>query len=302
MLPKFPKFKKLELSDKSDIEAIATQYDPYSDFNFEAMWSWDINDSTKISNLNGNLVLTFTHPITNQFICTYLGNYKVNDSIEILFEFLNKEAAATKQLSLVPEVSLTGIDNHKYAAEIDINSYDYIYDIHQLANYFGNEFIKKRNKTNAFLRNYEGAVVKIIDLKNVGDRKQVLRLNDDWTKKKIKQSGDSEVAKESVAIERFIKAKFKNAFGVGVFHNQQLIGFSIFSFHTNDYVISHFTIADTAYKGAYEFLLRECSSLLQSLGYKYLNYQEDMGVLGLRVAKNSYRPIKFLKKHTIRKL
>ncbi len=39
MLPQFPQFKPLELTDKSDIEAITKQHLPYSDFNFVSLWN-----------------------------------------------------------------------------------------------------------------------------------------------------------------------------------------------------------------------------------------------------------------------
>ena len=108
-----------------------------------------------------------------------------------------------------------------------------------------------------------------------------------------------DVEKELSVINRFLEARFKNALCVAIYNLKEIIGFSIFSFHSNDYVVSHFTKANTAYKGIYEFLLRESASLLNKLGYKFLNHQEDMGLPGLREAKKSYRPVKFLKKYTV---
>lgn len=42
MLPEFPQFKNLELSDEEEIERHTHKFLPYSDFNFVSMWSWDI--------------------------------------------------------------------------------------------------------------------------------------------------------------------------------------------------------------------------------------------------------------------
>lgn len=41
MIPKFPEFKKLELSNKEEIENFTSKFPPYSDFNFVSMWCWD---------------------------------------------------------------------------------------------------------------------------------------------------------------------------------------------------------------------------------------------------------------------
>jgi len=48
MLPEFPKFKGIELSDKEDVEKITHKYPSYSDFNFVSMWSWDIKGEMQI--------------------------------------------------------------------------------------------------------------------------------------------------------------------------------------------------------------------------------------------------------------
>ena len=57
MIPEFPKFKNLELSDKNDIEKFTSKFLPYSDFSFVSMWSWDIKGEMRIAQLNGNLVV-----------------------------------------------------------------------------------------------------------------------------------------------------------------------------------------------------------------------------------------------------
>jgi hypothetical protein len=49
MLPEFPKFKSIEISDKEDVEKITKKYPPYSDFNFVSMWSWDIKGDMRVS-------------------------------------------------------------------------------------------------------------------------------------------------------------------------------------------------------------------------------------------------------------
>ncbi len=54
MIPEFPNFKKLELSDREEVESVTNKFPPYSDFNFTSMWCWDINEDMRLSKLNGN--------------------------------------------------------------------------------------------------------------------------------------------------------------------------------------------------------------------------------------------------------
>lgn len=300
MIPKFPEFKKLELSDQDDIELITSKYEPYSDFNFPSMWTWDVYDNTLISELNGNLVAILSNHLTNQIVYSYLGNIKLNETLEEIFSFLEKRKIIQPKISWVPEISLSNIDFQKYFIEIDLNSCDYIYDLGELASYEGSKYTKKRGKSNTFVRNYPNASIKVMDMQNQDDLQEIYSLNNSWLKNRTQHDTDLSIDKELFAIKRFLNAHFMNTYCVGVY-DQRLIGYSIFSFHSNSYSISHFTKADVSYKGVYEFMMRESAANLNKLGYKYLNYQEDMGILGLRMAKNSYRPIKFLRKYFVKR-
>ena len=57
MLPQFPNFKELELPDADDVQRYTARYAPFSDFNFAGLWSWNIDSSVLLCELNGNLVV-----------------------------------------------------------------------------------------------------------------------------------------------------------------------------------------------------------------------------------------------------
>ena len=102
MIPQFPKFKKLELSDKKDVEEFTLKYPPYSDHNFAGTWSWDVKDEMQISKLNNNYVIRFINYITGEPFYTFLGETKVNETAKELLEFSIKEKIKP-QLELIPE-------------------------------------------------------------------------------------------------------------------------------------------------------------------------------------------------------
>ena len=82
MIPEFPEFKKLELSDKEEVEKITSKFPPYSDFNFVSMWSWNIENKIWISQLYGNLVVHFTDYLTDG---TFLSSSFRKDSFRKSF-------------------------------------------------------------------------------------------------------------------------------------------------------------------------------------------------------------------------
>ncbi len=301
MLPEFPKFKKLELSDHKEVELFTCKYPPYSDFNFEILWTWDIDNSVEISKYNQNLIIRLKDPFTDKVQLSFLGNNKINETLAGLFDHFEDESP-DPQLSLVPEDCLKDIDFNSYFIEIDLNSCDYIYDLKHLAEYLGRDYMKKRGKSNSFARNYPNAEVKVLDLKSKSHVEEILGLNDSWVENKAKNSDALLTDKELRAINRFINAHFDKTLVIGIYVESKLIACSIFTFHGNDYVISHFTKANVSYKGVYEYLIQKSANILKDLEYSFLNYQEDMGLEGLRMAKNSYKPMKFLKKYFVKKL
>lgn len=73
MIPEFPQFKLIELSDKGSVEKVTQKYLPYSDFDFISMWCWNIKGKIKISKLNNNLVVRFTDYLSGNPFFSFLG-------------------------------------------------------------------------------------------------------------------------------------------------------------------------------------------------------------------------------------
>ena len=136
MIPEFPEFKKLELSDKEDVEVFTKKFPPYSDFNFVSMWSWDIKGEMRLSQLNNNLVVRFTDYLTGDPFFSFLGDNEVNDTIKKLLEFSKSEGLRIK-LKLIPECSIKNADITKYNIKEDEDNSDYIYNVQLISEYKG---------------------------------------------------------------------------------------------------------------------------------------------------------------------
>ena len=121
MLPQFPQFKKLELSDKEDVEAITSKFPPYSDFNFVSMWSWDVKGEMRISMLNGNLAVRFNDYLTGHPFYSFLGDNNVSKTVDVLLNFSIEEELKPK-LYLVHEYVNFKLDKRKFIAEEDLDN------------------------------------------------------------------------------------------------------------------------------------------------------------------------------------
>ncbi len=300
MIPKFPEFKKIELSDREEIERFTLKYDPYSDFDFESLWSWDVEGKYEFCELNGNLVVKLAEHFSNKPIYSFLGDINVNENLIKVFEKIKSEPDSEPSLKLVPEVVLKNIDFSKFIIEIDLNNYDYIYDNHHISSYEGPKYAQKRKLYHRFSRNFPTKKVDILNLKDYNTQQKILKLSKIWAQNKSEDEDDLNLDKEFKAIERFLQAEFDDVLCVGLFVENVLIGYQLFTLLPNKYAICHFGKTDISFHGAFEYMMSESSTILLKHGIVYLNTEEDLGLPHLRYTKNSYRPISFLRKYTIR--
>lgn len=302
MLPIFPEFKRLDISDKNDIEKITLQHPPYSDFNFTSMWLWDVKEEVMISQLNNNLIVRFTDYLTGESFYSFLGHDKVNETAEILLNFIKNEGM-NPQLKLVPEESISSLSKEHFCIAEDMDNFDYIYDLNQISMYEGSQFMRKRNKVRRFLKTFPNSRVEILNLQKKDTQTDIFRLDEFWFKNKAGENVDSQITNEAIAIKRFFQAHlqghFSEVLGIGIFLDSELIGYSIFDIIPgNRHAVSHFSKANTTFVGVYDYFLRECAKILIDHGCTHLNYEQDLGIPGLRESKRSFLS-KFLKKTVV---
>lgn len=300
MLPMFPQFKNLELSDKGDVERITLAFPPYSDFNFVSMWSWDISGEMRLSQLNDNLVVRFTDYLTSDPFYTFLGNNKVNETAEGLMELASKEGLDTR-LKLVPEISVGELDAQNLCIEEDRNHFDYILCLNKLADFKG-QLRGHSGFARRFIEQYSERIsTKILELDMPEDKAEIASLTTIWMGNKFNQNKTFLDHLED-AIKRFLLIQDqseKNLVSIGVFFDEKLVAFTINELVDQDYCVCHFMKADNSFKGIYSYLVRETSRILLTTGRKYINFEQDLGLPNLRQSKKTFKPITFLKKFTV---
>jgi uncharacterized protein len=294
MLPKFPKFKKLELSDKADIEKITSQYPPYSDFNFVSMWSWDIKGEMRVSECHGNLIVRFTDYISGHAFYSFLGNHSATETALELIQLSKKEGLGDR-LKLVPEDAIKSINRNTVLIEEDPDNFDYILPIQHLKDYSTKKMYSKRKSVNALLKQFTPEI-KILDLSHADIQHAVFDLITD------KAIFDNKVVEnELLAVSRFMTGhQVIGSLPIGLYMGRQLAGFCFSEVLNDKYATSHFWKANTKISPSlYSYLMQSKARLLHNRGYEYLNIEQDLGIENLRKWKNSFGSEMFLKKHTL---
>lgn len=297
MIPEFPKFKKIELSDRYEVEKITKKFRPHSDFNFFGLWSWDVNGEKEISLLNGNLVARLSNYDDGPLFYSFLGEKYVNETAKTIIEFA-KNCVADSSIHLVHEDMLPLFDENQFSFSDDENNFDYILSVESLSTFAGNKLGPKRNFVNRFRRTHE-STTKIFQFDDDCVRGHIEKVFDSWVLQKGMNPHDAEAEHQAI-IKLLGAGGVKSLFVVGIFVEEQLVGFTINEMLDNEFAVLHFEKAHANnHVGIFQYLMLETAKYMSSLNIKYLNYEQDLGIVGLRKHKQSYYPACMLKKFTI---
>lgn len=298
MIPKFPNFKTLTLRDKELIDRFVENFPPYSDYNFISMFVWCTNPPPLISLLNDNLVVRLNDYITNEPFYSFLGKSKTIQTVETLIKY-SLGNGGPEYLKLIPEVNIAADENIYALFDVkeDRDQFDYIFSLDDLNSHSGGKYAEKRNFISRFKKNYK-YTHKIVELKNSELQKEILELFKTWGT--VRNKDQIEIQQELDAYEKALTTCHNlNLLSIGLFVDEKLIGISINEILHDGYAINLFEKGDITYTGVFQFLKHLAGVYLTKEGCKFLNFEQDLGVEGLRKSKTSYHPLFFLKKYTI---
>ena len=177
-------------------------------------------------------------------------------------------------------------------AEETRDEFDYLYRTEDLATLPGNAYHGKKNHIAGFSRQHEW-VYEPLSADNVGD---MVRLSKAWCEEKGGCSHS--LSSEQCAIQRVLRDPVRFSLSGGLIRVEgKAVAFTLGS-PINERVFDiHVEKALSAYAGAYAVINREFAKT--KTAYTYLNRENDMGIPGLRRAKESYHPAILLKKYRV---
>lgn len=189
----------------------------------------------------------------------------------------------------------------EYTAERDI--FDYVYDAEKLRTVKGRKLSGKRNHLNYFNREYGGRVERRLLDKN--DFPECLEIMKKWSKLKngdeeFEESKDEEFIGVKKLLDNYDKISDKLKV-YGVFVDGNLEAFSMGEKINGNMALIHIEKANSNIRGLYPYINK--MFLVDVFpDVKWVNREEDMGIEGLRIAKESYYPERFVEKYTVREV
>lgn len=225
--------------------------------------------------------------------------------IKFVIDYFEKEQKKIYFRGITKEVVEYLKENYpgkfNYTEERDL--FDYVYDGESMRELKGRKNVKKRNHINYFLKEYAGRYeYRLLD---ENDFDACLQLVEEWTSNKEENDAVSDdMEEELIGIKKLfenfsvIKDKLKIA---GIFIDGKLEAFTMGEYINPNMALIHIEKANPSIRGLYpfinqQFLVHEFSDV------EFVNREEDLGIEGLRKAKLSYHPVRFVEKYTVREV
>ncbi len=172
----------------------------------------------------------------------------------------------------------------------DRDSYDYVYDIHDLADLKGRKYQKKRNHLNKFRAAHPDCTPVAITRENMDAVQEMLGL---WYTEKQAREPQMDFLMERRALEKALKHMDALRLEAMALQEQgKIIAITLASRLSESTFDVHFEKAFGDIDGAYTAINQAFSSYLREKypQVQYLNREDDLGLEGLRKAKLSYLP------------
>ncbi|MBE5841879.1 MAG: DUF2156 domain-containing protein [Butyrivibrio sp.] len=236
----------------------------------------------------------------------YCKEENLSKAFELLKSYFNIELKSPLRIDLADEDALKvlGFDdltnNEEYIIEEESDLKDYLYDAEGLRTLAGKKYQKKRNLVNKFMKEYEGRW----EYKTMccTDEYFLEEFMKKWIEVKLSEGVES---KDTLLVEKdgiidILRNCDKVTYRVGgIFIDEMLEAFTIGSYNTREKMaVISIEKGNPDIPGIYQVINQQ---FLQN-SYEeaeIVNREDDMGIEGLRHAKESYNPIGFARKYRV---
>ncbi|MPQ43545.1 DUF2156 domain-containing protein [Clostridium tarantellae] len=290
-------FKDLQLKDKEIFTDYLKKYKFKScEYSFTTLYMWRNRFNTKYDILNNILIIKKEESEEVIYFMQPLSKNKFN--IKEIIPLLKSISKGKYLFGDVEKEFLLYLINEfeeKIYGEIQKGNSDYIYVTGELLNLCGRKYNKKRNHCNCFMKNYKFEVLDVNRLYIVNDS---IKFCEEWYEMKNNKSDALKYELEGIK-DILINKEFLNLDAMAIYIDGKIQGLTIGENINNEMAIIHVEKCNKKYNGIYSFINREFVRRYYK-NVKYVNRQDDMGILGLRNAKLSYFPRRLEKKYKIK--
>ena len=288
------KFEKLNPANKAAFDAFLLHCGQRGcEYNFANLYLWG---RQKAAFLGENLV--FFSQFNQRSVYLFpVCHGALQDAIDAIIHDARARGIPCRLTGLTHEDcdAVEALYPGKFHFHHDRNSFDYIYNIEDLATLKGKKFQKKRNHLNKFKQLHPDFRVLPLTDENTP---QVRELLQQWYQTRLEADPSADFYMEQVAITLALQHRQAlDMEGLVLMDGDRLLAMTLGSY-----------LADNTFDVQFEKAIDEsayvamCSSFAAHLREKYpnlqyLNREDDLGIEGLRKSKLAYNPVAMIEKH-----
>jgi hypothetical protein len=297
-VPTFPEMRVIELGDQELLTGLFRELPPeQSELTFTNLFIWRDAHGLRVTEVeNAIAIFSWRADPEDSFVFPPLGDGANGETARRCLEHLAAHGhSAVMARATDRDVARLGIEETDFVIDPDRKNWDYVYPVADLIGLHGNRYHKKRNHIEQFVRQYEFVYRPLTP----GLIPACQELQDGWCDEK-----HCDLVTTLRAEARAVKETLQNFSRLGVTGacievDGAVEAFALGERLNSDTVVIHIEKANAAFHGLYQvinqqFLEHEWSTV------EYVNREQDMGVSGLRRAKQSYHPHHMVAKHAVR--
>ena len=271
------------------------------DYNFTNLFVWSRAYHQEIARVDDFLV---TH-VCGRMGCSFMfpaGGGDLASVIRKLEEEAARRGEPLRLVCLTPRqmAELEEFFPGQFTFTADRDGYDYLYEIDRLADLGGKRLHAKRNHINRFMENNPSWTYEEITPESLGE---CLAMDKEWYRRSLAREGEAEerdLGDEGVALRQAMEHYQALGLEGGLIRVYgEVVAFTMGDLLNSDTYDVHFEKAYGELQGAYAMINREFARWVRGRhpNVRYLNREDDMGVEGLRKAKESYYPDRMVEKY-----
>ena len=296
-------FRTPQLADKGWMDQLLRRSDYRGcEYNFTNLYTWKDAYRHQVAQADNFLLVRLCGGLG----CSYLYPAGSGDRTAII-NALRADAEAQGQplrLVCIPKAQteeLEALFPGQFRFEADRDGWDYLYEIDRLADLGGKKLHGKRNHINRFLENNPSWVYEPITPDTLAE---CLEMDKEWYRRSMIREGAAEerdLGDEGRALRLAIDHYHELGLEGGLIRVYgEVVAFTMGDMLSSDTYDVHFEKAYGELQGAYTIINREFARWVweHHPNVRYLNREDDMGVEGLRKAKESYYPDLMVEKYS----
>ncbi len=288
-------FKPVEIQDKKIFDNCFRNDPPeISEYTFTNLFMWEHLYHPLWAQWENMVLVIFYPDNSSPFGLPPAGAGDKSAAIDILFEDLEKITPDARICRASENFANNFLDSNRYDWVEDRANSDYVYSTKDLIELSGRKYHRKKNHLNRFLKNYQFEYSDL-DLELV---ECFIDLQEEWCQMKECVESPGLLAEDYAvrkALTHFEDLEFT---GGAIKIEGRMEAFSLGEKLNPDTAVVHIEKANPDIPGLYTAINQMfCKNAWSDIDY--INREQDLGIEGLRKAKESYYPHHMVKKYTI---